>query len=88
MRLHFTGANLLLSFSHLNFYFQVTTVYEILRLQGVKLGKRGFIRLPLVKQWLGRCQSNSGAHGTCDAACSRPIIIRGVRPTLSYLPFV
>lgn len=43
MKLPFTGAQFLLSFSQPNFYFHATTAYGILRAQGVKLGKRDFL---------------------------------------------
>ena len=42
-RLPFTGENFLLSFSQPNFYFHATTAYDILRAQGVPIGKRDFI---------------------------------------------
>ena len=41
--MEFTGANFLLSFNQTNFYFHATTFYDILRAQGVPLGKRDFI---------------------------------------------
>ncbi|WBH15634.1 DUF1993 domain-containing protein [Sphingomonas radiodurans] len=43
MKMPFTGAHFLLSFSQPNFYFHATTAYAILRAQGVKLGKRDFL---------------------------------------------
>lgn len=43
MKLPFTGAQFLLSFSQPNFYFHATTAYAILRAQGVKIGKRDFM---------------------------------------------
>jgi hypothetical protein len=49
MRMPFTGANFLLSFSQPNFYFHATTAYAILRAQGVKLGKRDFMGMPRMK---------------------------------------
>ena len=39
----FTATNFILSFSLPNFYFHLTTTYDILRSQGVPLGKRDFI---------------------------------------------
>jgi hypothetical protein len=42
-RLPFTAENFLLSFSIPNFYFHATTAYDVLRAQGVKLGKRSFL---------------------------------------------
>jgi hypothetical protein len=39
----FTAENFLLSFSLPNFYFHVTTAYDILRAQGVALGKRDYM---------------------------------------------
>jgi uncharacterized protein len=42
----FTGIQYLLGFAHPNFYFHVTTAYDILRANGVELGKRDFIGTP------------------------------------------
>jgi hypothetical protein len=39
----FTNQNFLLTFSLPNFYFHATTTYDILRMQGVPLGKMDFI---------------------------------------------
>ena len=39
----FTNQNFLMSFSLPNFYFHAATVYDILRLQGVALGKRDYL---------------------------------------------
>ena len=39
----FGGGDFLLSFSQPNFYFHATVAYAILRVQGVKLGKRDFL---------------------------------------------
>ncbi len=39
----FTGMQYLLGFAHPNFYFHVTTAYNILRHNGVEIGKRDFI---------------------------------------------
>ena len=41
--LPFTNKSFLLSFSLPNFYFHVTTVYDILRMKGVPLNKRDFL---------------------------------------------
>ena len=43
MEIPFTNPNFLLSFSLPNFYFHVTTVYDMLRMQGVPLGKLDFM---------------------------------------------
>jgi len=43
MEIPFTNPNFLLSFSLPNFYFHVTTVYDILRMHGVPLGKLDFM---------------------------------------------
>lgn len=43
MKLPFTGAKFLFSFSLPNFYFHATTAYDILRSKGVPLGKRDFL---------------------------------------------
>ncbi|MBA3053905.1 MAG: DUF1993 domain-containing protein [Sphingomonadales bacterium] len=39
----FVAENFLLSFSQPNFYFHVTTAYDILRMKGVELGKGDYI---------------------------------------------
>jgi hypothetical protein len=39
----FKGAQFLVNFSLPNFYFHVTTAYDILRHNGVEIGKRDFI---------------------------------------------
>ena len=43
MKIPFTAENFLLSFSLPNFYFHATTAYDILRTNGVPLGKRDFL---------------------------------------------
>jgi len=50
LRLPFTGANFLLSFSQPNFYFHATTAYAILRAQGMKIGKRDFLGAPRINR--------------------------------------
>jgi hypothetical protein len=42
----FNGLQYLLGFAHPNFYFHVTTAYNILRANGVDLGKRDYIGTP------------------------------------------
>lgn len=42
-RLPFTAEDFLLSFSQPNYYFHAATAYDILRMQGVPLGKRDFM---------------------------------------------
>ena len=49
LKLPFTGANFVMSFSFPNFYFHATTAYNILRSVGVPLGKRDFIGMPRMK---------------------------------------
>lgn len=50
LKLPFTVAGFLLSFSQPNFYFHATTAYDVLRAQGVKLGKTDFLgRLRLAR---------------------------------------
>jgi hypothetical protein len=39
----FTNENFILSFSLPNFYFHAATAYDILRMQGVPIGKRNFL---------------------------------------------
>jgi hypothetical protein len=43
----FAGQNLLLNFCLPNFYFHITTAYNILRHCGVEIGKRDFIGTPV-----------------------------------------
>jgi hypothetical protein len=43
MKLPFTAAEFLLSFSLPNFHFHATTAYDILRMKGVPLGKRDYL---------------------------------------------
>lgn len=45
-----TGADMLLRFNQPNFYFHATTFYDILRMKGVKLGKRDFLGPPPIIQ--------------------------------------
>jgi uncharacterized protein len=42
----FTGMQFLLGFAYPNFYFHVTTAYDILRHNGVEIGKQDFIGKP------------------------------------------
>lgn len=42
----FTGIQYLLGFAHPNFYFHVTTAYNVLRRNGVEIGKRDYIGTP------------------------------------------
>ena len=42
----FSGVQYLLGFAHPNFYFHATTAYDILRHNGVEIGKRDFIGNP------------------------------------------
>ena len=41
--LHFKGVDYLLGFALPNFYFHVVTAYDILRANGVEIGKRDFL---------------------------------------------
>lgn len=43
MEMPFTNENFLLSFSLPNFYFHVTTTYDLLRMKGVPLSKRDYL---------------------------------------------
>jgi len=42
----FTGAQYLLGFAYPNFYFHITTTYNMLRHNGVEIGKRDFLGAP------------------------------------------
>ena len=44
--LHFKGVDYLLGFALPNFYFHVVTAYDILRANGVELGKRDYMGAP------------------------------------------
>jgi hypothetical protein len=48
--LPFTSENFLLSFSMPNFYFHATTAYDILRHNGITIGKRDFLGQLRLKQ--------------------------------------
>ena len=48
MHMDFVAEEFLLSFSQPNFYFHATTAYDILRANGVPLGKRDFLGRPRV----------------------------------------
>jgi len=43
---NYSGMQYLLGFAHPNFYFHVTTAYDILRHSGVEIGKRDYIGNP------------------------------------------
>jgi len=43
MEMPFTNENFLMSFSLPNFYFHVTTIYDVLRMKGVALSKRDYL---------------------------------------------
>jgi hypothetical protein len=45
----YTAENFLLSFSQSNFYFHLTTAYDILRWKGLPIGKRDFMGRPRFK---------------------------------------
>jgi len=49
IELPFKAENFLLSFSQPNFYFHATTAYDILRHQGVAIGKRDYLGKPRIK---------------------------------------
>lgn len=48
-RMDFTAENFLLSFSQPNFYFHMTTAYDILRWKGLQIGKRDYMGRPRLK---------------------------------------
>ncbi|QGN55360.1 DUF1993 family protein [Novosphingobium sp. Gsoil 351] len=48
-RMPFTAETFLLSFAQPNFYFHAATAYDILRAQGLKIGKRDFMGMPRLK---------------------------------------
>jgi hypothetical protein len=49
-RRDYTAENFLLSFSQPNFYFHATTAYDLLRMKGVKIGKRDFMGVQRLKK--------------------------------------
>ena len=48
-RMPFTAEAFLLSFAQPNFYFHAATAYDILRAQGLAIGKRDFMGMPRIK---------------------------------------
>ena len=48
-KMPYTAENFLLSFAQPNFYFHAATAYDILRAQGLKIGKFDFIGMPRLK---------------------------------------
>ena len=50
MKMPFTAANFVLSFSHPNLYFHAATTYDILRMKGVPIGKADFMGRPRLKK--------------------------------------
>ena len=48
-KMPYTAENFLLSFAQPNFYFHATTAYDILRAQGLAIGKGDFIGMPRLK---------------------------------------
>lgn len=49
-RMPFAAEHFLLSFSQPNFYFHAATAYDILRAQGLAIGKRDFMGMPRIRQ--------------------------------------
>ena len=49
-RMDFTAEDFLLSFSQPNFFFHITTAYDILRWKGVPIGKRNYLGRLRLKQ--------------------------------------
>jgi uncharacterized protein len=49
-RMDFTAEDFLLSFSQPNFYFHLTTAYDLLRWKGVQIGKRDYMGRPRLKK--------------------------------------
>ena len=52
-RRDFAGEDFLLSFAQPNFYFHAATAYDILRAQGLAIGKRDFMGMPRLRQQPG-----------------------------------
>lgn len=50
LRMDFTAEDFLLSFSQPNFYFHLTTAYDVLRWKGVQIGKRDYLGRPRLKK--------------------------------------
>lgn len=46
----FTAESFLLSFAQPNFYFHAATAYDVLRAQGLRIGKRDFMGMPRLKR--------------------------------------
>jgi hypothetical protein len=49
-RMNFAAEQFLLSFAQPNFYFHAATAYDILRVQGLAIGKRDFMGMPRFRQ--------------------------------------
>jgi hypothetical protein len=49
-RMDFAAEQFLLSFAQPNFYFHAATAYDILRAQGLAIGKRDFVGMPRLRQ--------------------------------------
>ncbi|MCA1662248.1 MAG: DUF1993 domain-containing protein [Novosphingobium sp.] len=49
-RMDFAAEHFLLSFAQPNFYFHAATAYDILRAQGLAIGKRDFMGMPRLRQ--------------------------------------
>ena len=49
VRMDFHAEHFLMSFSLPNFMFHATTAYDLLRDQGIVIGKRDFLRTPRIK---------------------------------------
>ena len=49
-RMDFVAEHFLLSFAQPNFYFHATTAYDVLRAQGLAIGKRDFMGMPRIRQ--------------------------------------
>ena len=48
-RMDFSAEHFLLSFAQPNFYFHAATAYDILRAQGLAIGKRDFMGMPRIR---------------------------------------
>ena len=48
-RMEFSAEHFLLSFAQPNFYFHAATAYDILRAQGLAIGKRDFMGMPRIR---------------------------------------
>ena len=68
---HMKGADYLNHFALPNFYFHLTTAYDILRHRGVEIGKRDFLGHPN-EDHLRHCEKRNGLEGIVSKKLNAP----------------